>query len=211
MRYYTADLHLNSGNVIKWFHRKFPTVLKMNDVLINNINMRCKSIDTLIHVGDFAVVGNEKGVDNQRIHPNVHIGNINSNLILIKGNHDDSNRVKCHAEYIMTDIEDNSENVSEPNAITCMKTNMGKLIRNVSIGHYPSYSSHAAGQFVKNSVRICGHVHNAWKYYWDRKNDVLNINVGCDVWNYMPVSETDLIIYINKLQTMLKHTWNGCE
>jgi calcineurin-like phosphoesterase family protein len=42
-------------------------------------------------------------------------------------------------------------------------------------------------------------VHGAWKYFIDFDNKVLNINVGVDVWKYNPVSEDELIAYIDSI------------
>lgn len=208
MRFYTADLHLNSSNAIMWFDRKFSDAKSMNDILIKNINSRCKNTDTLVHVGDFAIVGREKGKDTERVNPNVYIDRIKPNLILLKGNHDKSNRVKYHAYSITTDIIDqDTEESVDPNSIDCMKTNMGRLRHNISVGHYPSYDLNAAGQFTKHSIRICGHVHKKWKFWWDQINDVLNINVGCDVWNYRPISEAEILNYIDQIESNMNHKW----
>ncbi|MBC8408324.1 MAG: hypothetical protein H8E12_06305 [Rhodobacteraceae bacterium] len=48
MIYFTSDLHFQHENIIKFCMRPFKTVETMNQGLINNINSRCKSEDTVI-------------------------------------------------------------------------------------------------------------------------------------------------------------------
>jgi len=212
MRFYTSDLHLNSPGSIPWFRRKFSNVYKMNDGLIRNINARLKKTDVLIHVGDFAAVGKEKGIPCLGINPRKHLEKIVPNIILVEGNHDQNNRVPSHLKWMTVDLGENVDlgdiETCDPQCVKWIKTNLGKQYRNVSIGHYPSHDPEAAGQFTNGTVRICGHVHRAWKYYWDQEHDVLNINVGCDVWKWLPISEAELIVYISQLETKLNHKWH---
>lgn len=212
MRFYSADLHLNSPGAISWFDRKFANVYKMNDGLIRNINNRAnKKTDVLIHVGDFAAVGKEKGLQCLSINPKKHLEKLVPNVILIEGNHDSNNRVNFHVSNLTVDLGVDPDLdgliTSDPGNIKWAKTNLGRQYHNVSIGHYPSYAPEASGQFTNHTIRICGHVHKTWKYYWDTEHDVLNINVGCDMWKLAPVTENELITYISKLEEKLGHTW----
>ena len=212
MRFYTADLHLNNPGMISWFDRKFSNVYKMNDGLIKAINMRAKSKDDiLIHVGDFCSWGNEKGFQCINVSPKEHLSKINATVILMEGNHDSHNKVKPAIVGMNLDLGIDPDllslNTNDPTNIKCGFTNLGKVYYNVSIGHYPSNAIQAKGQFQKHSIRICGHVHKAWKYFYDKENDVLNINVGCDVWRYSPVREDELINYIQSVETKLGKKW----
>jgi hypothetical protein len=42
-------------------------------------------------------------------------------------------------------------------------------------------------------------VHGKWKHCLDLDHNILNVNVGVDVWNYKLVSEEELIVYLNRL------------
>lgn len=97
----------------------------------------------------------------------------------LKGNHDISNRVKSLA--------------------ISMRTALGKRYPNVSVSHYPSYDVHAKGHWLNGDIHLCGHVHSKWKHCLDLTGNVLNINVGVDVWGYRIVSEEKLIEYIDSL------------
>ena len=51
---------------------------------------------------------------------------------------------------------------------------------------------------------LCGHVHSKWKHCLDVTSNVLNINVGVDVWKYNIVSEDALVRYVDSILTTLR-------
>lgn len=54
MIWFTSDWHLDHKNIIKYSNRPFPSVDKMNEVIIDNCNSLVKPDDDLIFLGDFA-------------------------------------------------------------------------------------------------------------------------------------------------------------
>jgi len=178
-RFFTADWHLCHPDIIEYAKRPFKDVSRMNEVLVKNCNQRAKEDDIVIHVGDFYCYNDDRGGNGLKINPNEFIKKINATFINIQGNHDPNNKVKSVA--------------------TSLRTTLGKNITSVSVGHFPSYNPLAKGTFNKGDIHICGHVHEKWKYFIDKQNSVLNINVGVDVWNYNPVTEDELIAFINQI------------
>lgn len=178
-RFFSSDLHFCSTVMVEQKLRPFKSVDRMNEILLKNINQRCKDDDILIHVGDFMQYGNDRKWSGVKINPNEFVSKIKPTFVNIEGNHDRNNKVKS--------------------VCSSMRTTLGKKYTSVSIGHYPSTNPKAKGSFRKGDVRLCGHVHGKWKYLIDFENKVLNINVGVDVWNYNPVSEDELIIFIDKI------------
>lgn len=178
-RFFTSDLHFNSEVLIAKKLRPFKTVERMNDVLLKNINQRCKEDDILIHCGDFIQYGKDREWTGTKTNPIEFISQINPTFVNIEGNHDKNNKVKS--------------------VCSSMRTTLGKRYLSVSIGHYPSTDIHAKGTFKKGDVRICGHVHDKWKYLIDFENKVLNINVGVDVWGFNPISEDELVSFIDRI------------
>jgi calcineurin-like phosphoesterase family protein len=183
-RFFTSDLHFNSEVLIDKKMRPFKTVEQMNKTLITNINQRCKPDDILIHCGDFIQYGNDRGYKGNKIHPFEYISKIKPMFVNIQGNHDDNNKMKS--------------------VCSSMRTTLGRKYLSVSVGHYPSTDPRAKNTFRMGDVRLCGHVHGNWKYFIDFENKVLNINVGVDVWNYNPVSEDELIIFIDRIMKTTK-------
>lgn len=135
--------------------------------------------DIIIHVGDLACFGSDREHEGLEVNPQEFIQKINASFINVKGNHDLNNRVKS--------------------VCTCMQTSLGKRFPNVTVGHYPSYDIRAKDTFREGWIHICGHVHGAWKHCVDTTNNVLNINVGVDVWNYRIVSEDELVQYVDEV------------
>lgn len=182
MRYWTSDFHFSHPSIMKYCGRQFKTVERMAEVFIERANVRAKNKDdVIIHVGDFCCWGNERGIKGSKVKPQDYIDKFIATVILLEGNHDGNNKVKSH--------------------INCALVNLGNTYTNVSVGHYPSHYEEAAGTFNPGTLRLCGHVHGnkAWKWYWDSKNWVLNINVGIDHWKQGIVSDSEIINYANSI------------
>jgi Predicted phosphoesterase or phosphohydrolase len=177
-RFFTSDLHFNSTVLVEERLRPFANVEKMNRSLVRNINQRCTEDDILIHLGDFLQYGNDREWEGMKTKPSEFIRLLNPTFVNVQGNHDAHNGIKsvCHS----------------------MRTFLGKKY-SVSMSHYPSNNPKARGTFRKGDVHLCGHVHNEWKYFIDFENKVLNVNVGVDVWGYNPVSEDELIGFIDRI------------
>lgn len=185
MRYFTSDWHINCAHVLEKFNRPFKSVDDMNRRFIEGCNQRCNFPDvnavkkcTVYHLGDFLGYGNDHGYELNRVKSDVYTQKILADFILLEGNHDVTNGVRCHGK--------------------CMTIDLGRYT-NVTMSHYPSTDGRCVDLYRPHNIHLCGHVHNLWKYMYDEKNDVLNINVGVDVWKYVPVSERTLERYIDKL------------
>ena len=72
-RFWTSDLHLNHANIILYCNRPFKSSKRMDEVLINNINMRAKENDVLIHLGDFMCYGKDRELHNDKKLSLIHI------------------------------------------------------------------------------------------------------------------------------------------
>lgn len=191
MRYWTADWHLNSEIVCETSHRPWKTAEEMNDALILNFRKQLSDYDNIIHVGDLIQSGKDRGtkmVGNELTYKDVidvlnsQMTEVRSNqLFCIQGNHDSSNDV--------------------PFVCRSMKAKVGNYA--VTVGHYPTWNERAEGTFesgrpYKPAIHICGHVHEHFKAAYDKKNYVLNINVGIDAHNYRLLSDADLVELIGK-------------
>lgn len=77
MIYFTADLHLEHSNIIKYCNRPYYDIDTMNKALINNWNSVVTKDDMVFVVGDFSF-GN----------PYKYTDILNGVIAIIKGNHD---------------------------------------------------------------------------------------------------------------------------
>jgi calcineurin-like phosphoesterase family protein len=74
MIYFTADLHLNHHNIIRYCNRPFIDIAEMNSELVNNWNTTVNESDTVYFLGDLFFKSNNF--------------KLNGQIIYIKGNHD---------------------------------------------------------------------------------------------------------------------------
>jgi calcineurin-like phosphoesterase family protein len=76
--FFTADLHLGHGNIIKYCNRPYSSIEEMDESLISNWNSVVGKNDHIYVVGDFTMGGNA---------PN-YLRRLNGIKHLIRGNHD---------------------------------------------------------------------------------------------------------------------------
>ena len=214
-RFFTSDFHLNSPilldkSIVGDEVRPFKSVEKLNAAILRSCNQKAKTYshqepvlnndgsqatdasgnllfktviddrDTIIHLGDFCCTVKARGQIGGDINPQKIIEDqINANFINVRGNHDASNGVKWVCES--------------------MQLHLGKRYPNVTACHYPSYDTRASEYVKSGYIHLCGHVHGSWKHCLDLDRQILNINVGVDVWKYRIVSEDEVIKYIDSL------------
>jgi calcineurin-like phosphoesterase family protein len=178
-RYFTSDWHLNQSNIAE-LSRKFSSVERMGEILLINANQQAKNRDDLIiHVGDFYCYRSDRGSKIIKIHPSEYLSKINATFINVQGNHDNTNKVLSIGADIVT--------------------NIGPYY-NCHITHHPSYDENSRVYYKKNLINICGHVHRSWKTFYDHDRNILNINVGVDVWKYNLVPEVRLVEIIDNFK-----------
>lgn len=180
MRFYTADFHLGMEGILEYEDRPFQTIAQMNRALVNDCNEQAQVGDIIYHLGDLASWKQDRGKAGLSAKPMEIVGEqVDAMFLNIRGNHDINNKVVSVCES--------------------MRCHLGKRYPNVSMSHYPSYDTRSDGHFQKGDIHLCGHVHKRWRHCLDLSRNVLNINVGVDVWNYHIVSEDLLVDYLNKL------------
>ena len=170
---WSADIHFNHANIINYCHRPFKTVDQMNKVLIHNWNMRVKPEDTVIHNGDFCFKEGEG-----RHKPSFFRSQLNGNIVFVRGNHDNNNSL---ATYINSMV--------------------------VEFGGQKMFVVHNPNDFNPvYPVNIVGHIHQSWKsrvLFQGTKHPVVLINVGVDVWNFMPITYEEIFKEINRAKGLL--------
>jgi len=87
MFWFTADTHFNHNNIRKYCNRPFDSVHHMDEEIIRRWNERVKPHDTVIHLGDFGFLRGERNRE-------YYLSQLNGNLVLLEGNHDNRNSRK---------------------------------------------------------------------------------------------------------------------
>lgn len=158
--WYTADTHFSHENVITHCNRPFSSAAEMDAILIENMWKVVKPEDDLWIVGDFAFGPKAKEA--------AYLENMFGQLPgakkhLVIGNHDLELTLHLPWDSVhhLIEVRDGPNNQAH------------------TLCHYPMITwNHARRQ----ALHLFGHVHNNWR---GSRNAV---NIGVDVWDFMPVS-----------------------
>lgn len=158
--WYTADTHFLHENIISFCQRPFNSVDEMDAALIENMWAVVQPEDELWIVGDFAYGPRSKDQSKlQKIFDQMP----GAKKHIVTGNHDLEPTLDLPWDSIhsLVEVRDGPHNQAH------------------TLCHYPLITwNHARRQ----ALHMFGHVHNNWL---GSRNAV---NVGVDVWKFMPVS-----------------------
>jgi calcineurin-like phosphoesterase family protein len=178
MIYFTSDLHLGHGKAIDFCGRPFESTELMDWALIDNWNKRVKPDDTIFCLGDLSFHRPGIGVPLLKYQ-------LEGEKILIRGNHD---------KYSDKQYREAGFKVYEELKIRFQGTYF-------VLSHYPYWDENENEDVERRyperrpidqgNYLLCGHVHRKWV----TKNR--QINVGVDVWDYKPVSFSQIISLIS--------------
>lgn len=178
-RYLTADFHLGMTEALVFDKMPFKSIEKHDAALIRSCRERAKEGDIIYHLGDLASFKLDRGSKGLDVKPQELLKDISATFINIRGNHDLNNKVKsiCDSMHMF----------------------LSKRYPSVSLSHYPTYDRRCDASCLTAPIHLCGHVHGSWKHCLDIDHRILNVNMGCIVWNWRIVSDDELIVYLNKL------------
>mgnify|MGYP003608729537 CR=1 FL=1 len=192
-RFHSADIHANHANICIYCNRPWlreadltidrewtsqlaasECAIRMNLGLTHNFNMRIKPEDRVVHYGDFATAGKVRGVNGTGESYLDFLNRLNGRWTLLRGNHDKQGRVKTIGDYLFG--------------------NIGPY--RFFGSHYPTDDENQDPELIRYvrttcQLAIVGHVHAAWKTKWH--DGILNVNVGVDVNNYIPLSDDEVL------------------
>ncbi|SFJ86788.1 metallophosphoesterase [Jannaschia pohangensis] len=161
--WYTADLHFGHDNIIKHCNRPFESASHMDAMLLANLSARVGPQDTLWIVGDFAFGPRAK---DRKWLANLFARLPGKERHLVVGNHDG----EATQSLPWTSVSHTAE-VADGNGAPAV------------LNHYPMITWHRAR---KGALHLFGHVHDQWM---GSRNAV---NIGVDVWGYVPVTLRDI-------------------
>jgi calcineurin-like phosphoesterase family protein len=173
--FFVSDYHYNHQNIIAYCKRPFKSLQEMNEALVRNHNVRVKSGDVVIHNGDFCFKNSKGGKVGEGAQEKAEdiIKKFNGTFVFVAGNHDKNNSLK-----------------------TCIESLIIKYGNyRFKVVHDPKYVDYS---YPFNFV---GHVHGAWQFKTfvspcGKKTDA--INLGVDVWNFMPVTFEEILSKYSK-------------
>lgn len=169
MHYFTADLHFNHANILKYDNRPFGSVEEMNQTLVKNWN------DTVTDQDDVWIIG-DIGMGN--VYDTLpYLEQLKGKKHLIVGNHD------CRA-IRYPEFTKHFESIANYKVLNLKNK---KLI----LFHYPIAEWDG---YYHGSILIYGHIHSSvtevTHFMKTRPNAY---NAGCMINNYRPVTLEELI------------------
>lgn len=199
--YRTSDWHVGHERIISLSHRPFKNVDHMNHALIENANAVLTASDTLVMHGD-NVMGNYER--NLELLKQIRVGR----LVLMPGNHDrfsiamrkTETQRKTQRDRIIDVLGDSFDEliVVADKETSAWETKI--CGHPVLTSHYPYVGdSHGPDRHAHLRAKdeglpiVHGHVHGEW-----RENG-RQLNVGVDVWNFKPVSDHAIGIWLESL------------
>jgi len=182
--FFTSDLHLYHKNVIKYDGRPFLTNEKpdldlMHETLLNNWNNTVTEKDVVFNLGDLSF--GEFDLSGELINK------LNGKIHYIMGNHDDYKIIKSYNRF---------ETINDMVDLT-INDKSGKT--HFVMCHYPIYSWNRAHY---GSIMIHGHCHMSLSN-GEFHNNKRIFDVGCNGWDYTPVSYLDIVNLSNKIDYKL--------
>ena len=174
--YFTSDTHFGHTNILKHDNRPWTTIDEHDQALIDNWNRVVQPGSVVYHLGD--VAWHKQGARLDYILSSLH-----GTLILIKGNHDRSNKhVLKHSRW--SKVCEYEEITVGDQKIILFHYRM--VVWNQS--HYGSWALH-------------GHSHGSLPVNYQAKT----IDVGTMCWGYTPISFSQVA------EEMKKHSWEPVD
>ena len=164
MLYFTADTHFFHAALLganDFAPRLFTSVEQMHQTIVTNWNRRVTTADRVYLLGDVAFVPNKPAAFAQ---VNQLLMQLNGQLVIIKGNHDNRAFLKYLAKHNQA-LEDGRQHYEFESVGALIKVNH----RQYFLTHYPLL----LGQ-VRQTVNLHGHIHHSMLPIAE------NINVGLD-------------------------------
>ena len=196
--FFTSDLHFGHLNVINYCNRPFKSVQEMDETLIKNWNKVVSPVDKVYVLGDFFMYHKKDTLRNI-------LAQLNGTKILIKGNHDMSDR----------EMESIGFSAVFRNAVMVIAGEQ------VNLSHYPYkkpkhkelYWTYLHKLFPKRFYKprvfsdqlrddgkflLHGHTHSKNKVFKKQ------IHVGVDAWDFKPIPLGTIADMIGKIKNNIE-------
>lgn len=204
MRYFTSDTHFGHKNIIKYSNRPFADFEEMDWKIVDNWNNTVGPTDVVYHLGDTAL-GDSSRWDNI-------FKSLNGYKVLVVGNHDrifagekPRQREKWDEAYHewFDEVHDNYRGLWLDDGTVVDLSHFPYDGDSHDGDRYSEYRLHDGGRTL-----IHGHTHR--EYHGDdllerydtaisrSKRGSIQIHVGMDNHNYLPVSENEVIAMIER-------------
>jgi calcineurin-like phosphoesterase family protein len=176
--WFTADHHFGHQAILDHVNRPFSSVDEMDECLINRWNAVVKDTDCVWYLGDLSLM------PRSRVLPILR--QLNGEIMFVPGGHD----IRWIHKYV---------NCMEGTRVMVKGTLLTRKFNGhtVTLCHYPlrswEKSSHGALHFHGHSHGLGGKARPSTDTKCPGRKRGWSVDVGVDVWNFMPVHLEDLI------------------
>lgn len=172
--YFTSDLHFCHDREFLYKPRRFDSIDKMNNAIVERWNSIVDNDDEVYVLGDIMLNDNEKGIG--------LLKKLNGKIHIIIGNHDTNTRINLYNDC---------ENVVDIRDACYFK--FGKY--NFFLTHFPCITGNLEQEsLTQATLNLYGHTHQKTNFYEDRP---YMYHVGVDSHDCYPVYIEDIIQEMN--------------
>lgn len=191
MRYFTSDLHFGSMDTIQFDNRPFHSTLEMEETIIANINSVASADDIVYVIGDF--VDYHESTMDVSLEKLALVKDIVAKVILILGNNE---------ERIVKNIYSGDFEKFEKYCLS-LGFHAVRKTDDIEISNTEFHLTHKPKNHVQHKLNLFGHSHKAMGIYKS-----FGFNIGCDLNNYYPYSEDDIVSLLSKKSKYWDHDEN---
>lgn len=164
----TSDLHLGHINILKYepLSRPFASIEEMDDAIVERWNSKVGPHDTVYVLGDLCMGVRDKVKE--------RVSRLNGHIILVRGNHDDKNRIAIYEEMGI-EVKD-----------IAYLSYKGKFF---IMCHFPIANEEFMKMISEKNLEICllhGHTHQHNSFTVENNSNIYH--VGMDSHNLTPIS-----------------------
>ena len=181
MFYFTSDLHFGSEDTIKFDKRPFKNAKVFQNHIIKMWNRMLNEEDTLYIIGDF--VDYHEETKDKCMKMLSLVKKIKPKVKLILGNNE---------ERIINNLFDGNFEEFRKYCVSLGFEDVGKE-EEIHINMIPFNLVHKPKHHKDTMLNLFGHSHKAIGLY-----KPYGFNIGCDLNNYEPYSEEDIMILLDK-------------
>ena len=183
MNYFISDIHFSDEITMRLENRPFKSIAKYDRHIIKTLNKRMSANDTLYVIGDFldcddaTCTGWKKSLK--------YASKIKAKIILIVGN----NEERIIDSFFGGDFEEFRK--------VCIENGFKEVKKNdiVEFAGIKFFLTHEPKDHREGFVNLCGHLHRSRGTWY-----AFGLNMSCDLNNFMPYSEKDILFQLSQKQ-----------
>ena len=181
MNYFISDIHFSDEATMRLENRPFTSTEQFNKHIIKTFNKRMKNTDILYIVGDLLDCDARDCRSWERSIK--YVRKINPEIILIIGNNE---------ERIINNFFDGD---FEKFRQMCIENGVKEVVKNaiVEFSGLKFFLTHEPKDHNPNFINLCGHLHRSRGTWYS-----FGLNVSCDLNNFMPYSEDDILFQLDE-------------